>query len=101
MCFVAYILSVATFNVVTRILICMGKNNCSQSKIKLVLGSWRHLMKGGGTLLLRVGHGKYEWISEEGHCDDAKCYAMNNLDFPERVISHNISLRLILLVLNI
>lgn len=54
-----------------------------------------------GTLLLRVGHGKYEWISEEGHCDDAKCYAMNNLDLPERVISHNISLRLILLVLNL
>ena len=58
-------------------------------------------MKGGDTLLLRVGHGKYEWISEEGHCDDAKCSAMNNLDFPERVISHNISLRLILLVLNL
>lgn len=55
----------------------------------------------GGTLLLRVGHGGDEWRSGEGHCDDAKCSAMNDPDFTERVISQNISLRLVPLVLNL
>lgn len=58
-------------------------------------------MKGGGTLLLRAGHGGYEWRSGEGHCDDVKYSAMNNPDFTGRVISHNITLRLVPLVLNL